>query len=223
MLTLGERLDAFHDGLLDRVGPARAAELRASEEALVASGVEDEALREGDAAPDFVLPDQHGGRIGLYDRLEQRDSAVVLFFRGGWCPYCAITLRAWQDRLPDIRAAGSQVLALSPQRLNACCETAERDMLDFAVLSDQGNLVAERYGVAYDLPERLRPFFQSLGHDLPRVNGTGDWRLPLAATFIVDRNRRIVRRHVSALHYRRLEPSDALATLRGIAAPSGGD
>jgi len=215
MARLADRLEAFHSGMLERVDAATAALIQRAEEQLVATGAGREALRAGDPAPDFELPDPRGARVRLSERL-QRGPAVLLFFRGGWCPYSCIGLRAWQDALPEIRRTGGQVLAISPQRVHACSETAERGMLDFTVLSDQGNRVADQYGVTYEVPEEMRPFYQRLGHDLPKVNGTGDWRVPLPASFIVSRDGRIALADVRPRIYRRLEPAEALEMLREL-------
>jgi peroxiredoxin len=217
---LGKRLEAFHRSLLERVDPAKAQILVRSEAALAESGLADNALHAGDLAPDFDLPDQNGRPIRLSERLRQRGPAVLMFFRGGWCPYCTITLRAWQDRLRELRAAGGQVLAISPQRIPACTETAARDMLDFTVLSDHGNVVAGQFRVVYELDPDLRPFYRKLGHDLPVVNGTSDWTLPLPATFIIRQDRRIAHAHVEPSVYKRMEPSDALRILRELQAES---
>ena len=63
--------------------------------------------------------------------------------------------------------------------------------------------------VAYDLPPSLRPLYTRLGPDLPRVNGSEKWRIPLPATFIIGTDGHTVTAHVEALSYRRLEPADA--------------
>jgi peroxiredoxin len=111
---------------------------------------------------------------------------------------------------------GAEVLAISPERMRRCAETAERDMLDFPLLSDHDSQIAERYGLAHELPECLRPFYLKLGHDLPQVNGTGNWRLPLTATFVIGQDRRVILSHVEIPTYRRMEPTEAIAALRAL-------
>ena len=155
--------------------------------------------------------------MSLRERLA-RGPAVLVFFRGGWCPFCTLTLRAWQEALPALRRAGGQLLAVSPQPSQGCAQMADRDMLDFRVLSDQGNQVAAAYGVAHEMPEGLRPFYLKLGHDLPRINGTGDWVTPLPATFVIRPDGRVARAHVGPLVHQRLEPMEAVATVQEIAA-----
>lgn len=151
----------------------------------------------------------------LYDRLAL-GPLVLLFVRGGWCPFCTLTLRAYQAALPAMQAAGADLLAITPQPAGTCSAVAERDLLAFPVLSDQGNAVAGLYGVAYELAPALRALYSRLGHDLPRLNGTGDWRVPLPATFIVNTDRTIARADVQPVAHRRLEPAEVLRTLESL-------
>ena len=214
--TLCERLDAFRAGLMDRITPEKRAVLAAAEAALLAAEPAAAAPAVGEIAPDFTLPDQCGDPVHLGARLERGPVALV-FFRGGWCPFCTLTLRAWQDALPALRRAGGQVLAVSPQPPQGCAATADRDMLDFRVLSDAGNRVAAAYQVGGEIPEALRPFYRKLGHDLPAINGTGDWNVPLPATFLIRPDGRIARRHLGPLTHQRMEPSEAVVAFREMA------
>ncbi len=141
----------------------------------------------------------------MADRLAH-GPVVLLFFRGGWCPFCTLTLRAYQAALPAIQAEGGDLLAITPQLAGPCSAVAERDLLAFPVLSDLGNAVAQRYGVAYTLPAALQAIYRRLGHDLPRLNGTGNWRVPLPATFIVAPTGSLLHTHVEPVAHRRLEP-----------------
>src|SRR5207244_11549427 len=68
---------------------------------LVSGGSTANAVNVGQKAPDFSLPDQVGDTVSL-DSVLQRGPAVVLFYRGEWCPYCDLTLRAYQRILPPI-------------------------------------------------------------------------------------------------------------------------
>ena len=163
-------------------------------------------------APGFELPDQHGRAVRLADRVAQ-GPIVLLFFRGGWCPFCTLTLRAYQAALPAIHAAGADLLAITPMPPNRCSAEAERDLLAFSVLSDAGNVVSERYGVAYDLAPALRGLYTRLGHDLPTINRTGDWRVPLPATFIVGSDGCIVHSDVQPVAHRRMDPADVVRVL----------
>jgi peroxiredoxin len=215
MSSLAERLDAFHTALFERVKPSVRELLLESDRAYAAMAVANRTPRQGEQAPDFVLASQGGGIIEL-SREVARGPVVLLFFRGGWCPYCSIMLRAWQEVLPAVEAAGGRVLAISPEAQRGCQETAWRDLLDFPVLSDRGNRVAESYGLVYEVPPRVRELLLKFGHDIPCINGTDDWRLPLGATFVVDRDRRIRLAHIDPAIYRRLEPERVLAALRQV-------
>ena len=215
MSSLAERLDAFHTALLERVKPSVRELLLESDRMYAATAASNRAPRQGEEAPDFVLA-SHGGSIIELNRELAHGPVVLLFFRGGWCPYCSIMLRAWQEALPDVEAAGGHVLAISPEAQRGCQETAWRDLLDFPVLSDRANRVADSYGLVYEVPPRIREMLLKFGHDIPRINGTNDWRLPLGGTFVVGQDRRVRLAHVDPATYRRLEPCRVLPTLRQV-------
>jgi peroxiredoxin len=213
MSSLNARLKSFYASMLERVGPEKRAVLAQAAEEIAASRAGVVVPQVGDEAPDFTLPDCQGKDVRLSDVLT-KGPVILVFVRGGWCPFCTLTLRTWQEELPRVRGAHGQLLAISPQRMKNCVATAERDMLDFPVLSDHGNKIAEMFGVVHELPEALRPFYIKLGHNLPKLNGTGDWRLPLAATFVVGTDRRVLAAHVDPVVYHRMEPSEAIATIK---------
>jgi peroxiredoxin len=169
----------------------------------------------GDLAPRFALPDQHGTIVRLADRLSQ-GPVVLLFVRGAWCPFCTLTLRAYQDILPTIHDLGADLLAITPQPASTCSLMAERDLLAFQTLSDQDNQVARAFDIAIDTDPLLIPMYQRLGHDLPKLNGTGDWTVPLPATLVIGRDGRVVLSHVEPVRSRRLEPASVVEALQAL-------
>lgn len=214
--SLGQQLAAFHDGLFNRLKPDEAAQVRAAEDALAKSGAERHALQVGDLAPDFVLPDQHGNNLRLSDVL-LNGPAVVIFYRGGWCPFCTLTLRAYQDIIKQLHRTGAELLALSPQPQPGCHTTADTNMLRYPLLSDVRNGVAEQFGVAYEVPVEMRGFFRRVGHDLPKVNACDNWRVPLPATYVIGQDGHILTAHVHPVIHDRMEPAEVLEQLRRLA------
>lgn len=211
--SLAEQLASFHAAMLQRMAPEDAAALRQSEGMLAHAAPGQ--LQAGSPAPDFTLPDQHGRPVRLADRL-LLGPVVLLFVKGGWCPFCTMLLRAWQDALPRLHDLGGDLLAVSPQPMPACGGVAERDLLAYPVLSDQGGAVAGAYGVNWDLPEVLRPLYLRLGHDLPAINGDGRWRAPLPSAFVIGMDGRIALAHADRVAARRLEPEAAIAAVRAL-------
>ena len=215
--SLAHQLEAFRASFLPRLPLAERRNIETTNETLRLALRDRAVPRVGDPAPDFALPDQHGVMVRLSERLAH-GPVILLFIRGGWCPFCTLTLRAYQACLPAIQDAGGDVLAITPQPASTCCAMAERDLLAFETLSDHGNKVAAAYGIDFALDPLLRPMYQRLGHDPSRVNGTGDWTLPLPATFVVGPDGHVVLAHVEPALHLRLEPADALAALAKIGA-----
>jgi peroxiredoxin len=142
--------------------------------------------------------------------------AAVTFYRGGWCPYCNIQLRAYQAALPEMIALGARLVAISPQRPDGSLSTAETNELTFDVLSDVGNTVARRFGLVYALAEELRAALRSNNKGLPGINGDESWELPVPAVYVIARDRRVALAAIDVDYRNRLEPEAILAALKSL-------
>ncbi len=181
---------------------------------LTDSGIADRALGVGASAPDFQLTDQSGNTVRLSELL--REGPVVLtWYRGGWCPYCNIQLAAYQEALPQIKAAGAQLAAITPELPDKSISTAEKNALGFKVLSDAGNAVARQYGLSYRLPEPVIESFKGR-LDIPGSNGDNSWTLPLTATYVIEPGGRITWAFVDTDYRKRAEPADIVKALESI-------
>jgi peroxiredoxin len=213
MDRLSRKLDIFLDSLLDRLGQATAAEFQRLEECHPASTARGPRIGLGDIAPDFTLSDQDGMQVSLSERLS-RGPVVLSFYRGGWCPFCTMTLRAMERIRSEAAREGANILMVSPQRPDESAATARRNCLHFAVLSDAGNAVARRYGLVWSIEPQRRALLERLGHDLSRINASPEWELPVAAGYVIAPDGRIVSAHLDPRVNHRMEPQAALEALR---------
>lgn len=212
MRTLKDEIAAYNAAKREKVPAAILATMAQCTEDLKASGIEDRALRAGDTVPDFQLPDQHGALRRLRDYLAE--SPVVLnIYRGGWCPYCNMEMKALHDVLPEIESRGARLIGMAPETPDRAMSTAERNGLAIDILSDVGNRVAEQLGLVFSLPESLRSIYEKIGVDIPAYNGDESFRLPVPATYIIAQSGLIVYDFVNADYTLRLEPRDILARL----------
>ncbi|MFG1420309.1 peroxiredoxin-like family protein [Roseixanthobacter liquoris] len=179
------------------------------------SGLLDVALSAGQAAPDFILPDAQGEDVRFAEILA-KGPVVLTFYRGGWCPYCNLQLRAYQQALPRIRDLGGALLAISPQLPDRSRETVATGGLAFPVLSDVGNAVAATYGLVCELPPQLREAYARNGIELPQINGEARWRLPVPGTFVVAPDGRVLMSYVDADYRNRLDPEEILNVLADL-------
>jgi peroxiredoxin len=186
-------------------------------DALRAREILGQALQEGARAPNFRLPNAQGGSIELYALL-RRGPVVLTFYRGLWCPYCNLALRAYQKSLPQLEALGASLVAVSPQTPDNSLSTAEKNELSYPVLSDVGLHVARAYGLAFDLPPELAELYRlQWDNDLVKWNGEGGWSLPIPATYLIGGDTRIAFAHVDPEYRDRLEPEELLARLQALA------
>lgn len=200
---LADRIAAFHDALAKQAPAELIGTIVAEIDGLVRDGAGASALAVGTQAPLFSLPDARGGDVSLA-RLTAEGPVVLVFYRGGWCPYCDLQLRAYQEVLPQIRAVGAQMVAVSPQTPDETLTTAEKKELAFPVLSDAGNAVARRFGLVFRVPPGLDAVHRGFGIDRARSNGDASNELPVPAVFVIGRDGRVVFRHVDADYRGRL-------------------
>lgn len=174
------------------------------------------ALKVGEQAPDFELPDALGNQIKLSGLLEN-GAVVVTFYRGSWCPYCTLQLRALQAKLPEIQSLGATLVAISPEVPDASMTKNEISEMDFTVLSDQDAKVASKYGVAWEVPEFLLDHMRvDRNLDLKQINNGNGTVLPIPATFIVGTDGAIQWSYVNVDYRTRSEPDEIVEALKSI-------
>ena len=215
--SLSTQLDDFKSASAARIDPARLATMVAATEQLRASGIEATALKVGQRAPDVVLPNALGQPVRL-SSLWKTGPLIVLFYRGGWCPYCNLELRAWQQHLEAVAQANAHIVAISPQTPDNSLSTQQKAELTFEVLSDSSLEVARGFGVLFDMPEALVALYSGSGNDLPVLNGNGRWSLPVPATFVIDTNGIVQLAHVDVDYRNRAEPADVIAHFTQVAS-----
>ena len=219
MATLASQITEFKTNFFSQAPPQAVSTIGEWIGELSQSGIRERSLHVGQAAPDFALPDAHGRIVRLAD-LRAQGPVVVTFYRGAWCPFCNMAVRAYQQILPEIKSLGASFVAISPQTPDNSLSFAEAAGLGYDVLSDQGNTVARQFGVVYKLGDPIHQLQQSFGIDLPRANGDDSRELPLPGTFIVDQAGIVQFAQVFADHTQRTEPAAVLDALRGLAPAS---
>jgi peroxiredoxin len=211
--TLKQQLDEYLAGWMQRVPADRRAAMERHIAHLSETGLGRNAKQVGDQAPEIVLPDAHGN-IFEVGKLLAVGPVVVTFYRGGWCPYCNLELRAYQAVLPRITAAGASLVAISPEKPDDSLSTAEKNALTFPVLSDVGQKVGKAFGLVYSFTDELRTVYDGFKLDIPGKNGApGDWSLPLSATYVIASDDRILFADTSVDYRRRTDPLDVLRAL----------
>lgn len=212
-MSFAGELARMREGAASRIAPETLATIHKGITDLISSGIAEKSLKEGDSAPDFALPNATGGTVRLAD-LRAKGPVVISFYRGGWCPYCNLELKALQQRLPEIAELGASLVAVSPETPDHSLTTAEKHALGFDVLSDEGNAVARRFGLVFEIDDDIKPIYENFGIDLERQNGDGSWQLPIPATYVIDADGSVRKAYANADYTDRLDPADVVATLR---------
>ena len=213
--TLQQQIEILQDQLAEQLPAEVLAELSKSITTLVQTGIAQQSVKVGERAPDFTLPDVFGKPVALSELLKH-GPVVLTFYRGEWCPFCNLQLRAYQRILPQIRALGASLVAVSPQTPEHSLSTVEKKELTFTVLSDIGNIVARKYRLVFTLEQTFLTLYTTIGADLPSFNGDPSWELPMPATFLLAQDGTVRLAFVDADFTHRLEPATLLDGLRAV-------
>ncbi len=176
----------------------------------------EKAIKIGEKAPGFVLPDPLGNPISLSSLLN-KGPLVITFYRGSWCPYCNLQLRALQNRISDIQKLGATLVAISPEVPDSSMTKNEISEMEFIVLSDQDAKVASQYGVAWEVPEFLLEHMRvDRNLDLKKINNGNSSVLPIPATFLLGIDGIVKWNYVNVDYRSRSEPDEIIEALKNI-------
>ncbi len=211
-MTLTEELKAFADNSVKRHPGAAQETMRNAIAQLEATDILENATKTGDQFPDVTLPNAKGEDITLSDLLKE-GKVVLTFYRGGWCPYCNIALKALQQALPEITKKGATLVAITPESPDNTLSTQEKNKLDFEVLTSENNELARSLGLVYQLPDSLVTLYTKFGIDLVESQGNNANELPIAATYIIEQNGEISYHFLAEDYKLRSDPNDIISAL----------
>ncbi|HEY2441862.1 MAG TPA: peroxiredoxin-like family protein [Streptosporangiaceae bacterium] len=215
--TIADQVAVFHAGVASQIPADVLAAFGAEQAALDAAGQPDGVAAAGAPMPDGQLLDVHGEPTTLAQASGGR-LAVVVFYRGAWCPYCNLALRAYQQQLvPALTARGVPLIAISPQRPDGSLSMAETNELTFTVLSDPGNQIAAKLGILTAPTDGTRSAQHALGVDVAAGNADGTDNLPMPTIVVVDADGTIRWIDVHPNYTTRSEPAEILAALTATA------
>jgi peroxiredoxin len=186
------------------------------EQQLLATIVPDGVITPGQRLPDAELLDVHGQVTTLLNQLAGRRTVLILY-RGAWCPFCNITLNAYQaELLPALINRGIGLIAVSPQTPDGSLTMKEKNALSFGVLSDPENALATAAGILTAPSEETRALQLERDLDLTRVNADGTTTLPMPTSMILDPDRTVRWIDVHPDYSTRSEPAQILDALEAL-------
>ncbi len=177
-----------------------------------AEDVSKTALNVGTKMPSFRLSDANGKSVASSDLLKQ-GNLVVVFYRGAWCPYCNLYLKKLQENLPDIKAQGANIVAISVENPDKSLSVAQKNKVSFDVLSDPNLDTARKFGIVYQLDGATDEKYKGFGIDLVKQNTTKTPDLPLSATYIINQKGEITYAFLEPDYKKRAEPNDIIEML----------
>ena len=216
-MLLKDEINKMQEEMLPQIPEDALKLLFGKTEELINSGIGERTLNEGDEIPQINLPNAVGKTINVNSML--KDGPVVIsFYRGAWCPYCNLELKALQQALPEIKSLGAQLIAISPNTPDNSISSIEKHGLEFEVLTDTGNKIAKEFRLVFNLAEELRPIYQQFNFDIPKYNGNESWDIPIPANYIVNTDGKIVHSFVNADYTQRMEPTEIINKLKELTA-----
>lgn len=216
MTTISHAVSQFNAGFTEQIGPQLAEVFAAEQEALVASGTPAGAVTVGSAAPDARLLDPDGVEVGLYEAIGDAP-AVIVFYRGAWCPYCNITLRHYQENLlPSLQERGIRLVAISPQHPEGSAAAVANGGLEFTVLSDPANSLVDALGILTEPSGDARAAHTELGFDVADSNADATGNIPFPTVLVLGRDRAVTFVDVKVDYTSRTEVPTILAAVDAL-------
>lgn len=139
----------------------------------------------GSKLPDPALRDRDGNPTSLRKVVGDKP-AVLVFYRGGWCPFCNLQLSELRDIHPQLTELGYQLVAISPDKPEELQKTLGKDKLDYTLVSDSKTEAMRAFGIAFKVDDGTVLKYRLGGINLEQASGETHHALPAPSVFIVD-------------------------------------
>ncbi|UKB83282.1 AhpC/TSA family protein [Chryseobacterium sp. MEBOG06] len=212
MNTLSMQIEKLNSELFPQLTQETLKVFGQSIQDLKTKSIEQKSIQIGEKIPEFSLPNAYGEMIDSSEILKKH-KMILVFYRGGWCPYCNLELNFLQKNLPGISNKNTVLVAISPQSPGHSLTMAERNKLEFEVLTDFNNAFAEKLGIVFQLQDFVIPCYQDLGINLSDYNKNENNTLPVPAIFVVDKDRVVTYKFLDANYMNRVDMEKLLQAL----------
>jgi len=141
----------------------------------------------GEKVPEATLTNQKGEKID-FQKLIKKKPSIIIFYRGGWCPYCNLQLAGIQEIEEDLLNLGYQIIAISPDSEKFLTKTTKKKKLSYTLLSDANLSLTKNFGLAFIAPQKYE---RKVGLKERSNNQNTEMLLPVPAVFLVDTDGKI--------------------------------
>jgi len=214
MTTLKEQIGKLQEEFMAQLPKETLDTLFKALDDMAAANLTQNAIGNNQVLPSGELLNLEGKAQNLEDIIDT--PTVISFYRGSWCPYCNLELKALQDILPQIKEKGAKLIAISPEKPDSSLSFKEKLELNFDVFTDTNNNYARELGLVFKLEDHIDKLYKEFGFDLEKFNDITSQELPFPATIIVDKTGKIIYSFVSENYTLRTEPSEILSELDKI-------
>lgn len=212
-MTLREQTEQLRENVLTKMPQSIVQNFKNDIAALKTNKLKSNALKVGDSIPNAVLQTIQNNDIDIKS-IHNSDFLILNFYRGGWCPYCNMELRAYEKIKSEFSAINTNIVAISAELPTFAKETTQKNEITFPILTDKNAEFMKKIGVIFSLSEAAKKDFVGFGLDLDNIHGNKNQELPVPAIYVIDKNLKILFVHFEEDYMTRLEPSELLTLLK---------
>jgi peroxiredoxin len=171
-------------------------------------------LQAGTLVPDVTLTTVEGSSVALHSLLER--STILVFYRGGWCPYCNLQLSGLQTIEAELKDMGFAVFAVSPDLPESLRSSSSKESLSYTLLSDSDMDAAKAFGIAFRVDDETIEKYKGYNIDLEAASGRTHHLLPVPSVFVIDRDGVIRFAHANPDYKVRLSPEEVMSAAKAL-------
>ena len=212
MTDLATQIQQFNIELAAQVPQEVLEAFGKSIEDLKTKNIEEKSIKIGETITNFSLKNAKNEVVNSSDILKN-GKMIIAFYRGSWCPYCNLELKALQEKISEFKEKNATLVAISPQSPDNSLTVIEKHHLTFEVLTDKDNVFAKQLGIVFELQDFVLPYYHALGIDLSSFNKNADNSLPIPAVFVVNESSKIIYKFADANYMNRIDIDELLKTL----------